>query len=291
MSWQPPSTPPSGGYGPAPGGYGPPPGGYAPPPGYPPPPGGYPAPPGYPQYPAGPYGRPGPGAGLEYATFWRRFGGYLIDILVIAVPTVVAFFVIFGSTLGPYFNQMAADQQAGLTAPQLALPSSGLVPYVVFDAVLAALYFGLLVAGWGSTVGQRAVGLRVVCQEDATKNLPMGRALFRAVVWWGPALLFWSVALRDLSGLVVLLALLWVTWDPRNQGLHDKLGRALVVRASLAVPAGAYGALYPYPAPGYPPAPTQYSPTPTQYPPVPTQSPPPTTQYPPTPPQYPSASQ
>jgi hypothetical protein len=63
MSWQPPSVPPSGGY---------------------------PPPPGYPQYPGVPGGAGatpwGPAPGLEYASFWRRFGGYILDGIIIAVP-------------------------------------------------------------------------------------------------------------------------------------------------------------------------------------------------------------
>ncbi len=285
MSWQPPSAPPSGGYAPYPGGYAPPPGGY------------YAPPPGYPAYP-GPYGTPGPGPGLVYSGFWRRFGGYLIDGVVIAVPVVVALFVIFGSTLNTYFNQVSSSEQAGTVAPQLVLPSSGLVPYLIFDCALAVLYFGVLVSAWGSTLGQRAVGVRVVCQEDTTKNLPIGRALLRAVVWWGPALVSFVSGVSTIVELAVFLALLWVAWDPRKQGLHDKLGRALVVRPGLPALA-AYGQpVYPYAAPGYPAAPPQYPAVTPQYPTAPPQYPPQSpypspfpspspSQYPPTPPAVP----
>jgi uncharacterized RDD family membrane protein YckC len=284
MSWQPPSVPPSGGYAPTPGGYGPPPGSYAPPPGYP-------------QYPAGPYGTPGPGPGLEYASFGRRFGGFLIDILIVVVVATVAFFVVFGSTLSPWFNQISANANAGLAAPPLpALPAGELLTFAIVGAVFSVLYFAILVAAWGGTLGQRAVGLRVVCQEDATKNLPMGRAVLRAIIWWGPALLFWSLALRDIASLVAFLALLWVAWDPRKQGLHDKLGRAVAVRQGLPRVTAFGPPAYPYAAPGYPTAPPQY-PTappqypaaPPQYPPTPPQYPPAPSLYPPTPPQYPPA--
>ena len=78
MTWQPPSGQPPG---------------YGPPPGYPP------------SYPVGRYGA-GPAAGRVYASFWRRFSGYLIDIVVVAVPSIVAFFVIFGSTVSAYATQV-----------------------------------------------------------------------------------------------------------------------------------------------------------------------------------------
>jgi hypothetical protein len=42
------------------------------------------------------------------------------------------------------------------------------------------------VRAWGSTVGQRAVGVRVVREEDPGGRLPLSRSLLRALVWWGP---------------------------------------------------------------------------------------------------------
>ncbi|MGP8160343.1 MAG: RDD family protein [Candidatus Dormibacteria bacterium] len=262
MSWQPPSAPPPGGYTPPPGGYGPPPGGYGPPPGYP-------------AYPVAPYGSPGPGSGLVYASFGRRLGGYLIDILILGVISVVAFLIVFGSTLSPWFNQVSANAQAGLAAPPLPpLPTGEVVAFGIVAFVFTVLYFGVLVGAWGGTLGQRAVGVRVVRQEDTSTLLPLGRAVLRAIIWWGPALLYWSLVLRDLAGLVVLLALLWVIWDPRNQGLHDKLGQALVVRPGLPPLVAAYGnPVYPYaypPSPAPAPGPPQYPPPyPPQYPPAP----------------------
>jgi uncharacterized RDD family membrane protein YckC len=274
MSWQPPSAPPSGGYAPTPGGYAPP--------------------PGYPQYPGvtgGSGATPwGPAPGLEYASFWRRFGGYILDAIIIGVPTVIIFFIIFGSTISTYANQVTYANQNGLPTPTYVLPSGGEVTLSLIGCVLAGLYFGVLVAGWGSTLGQRAVGVRVVRVEDPASHLPLGRALARSIVWWGPGLLAFVSGAGDIADLVVFLCLLWVAWDPKKQGLHDKLGRALVVKASLAVPAGAYyGAAYPYPAPGYPAAPPQYPDVPPQYPAVPSQYPAAPPQYPAVPSQYPAA--
>ena len=254
MSWQPPAVPPPG---------------FAPPGGYPP----------YTAYPTAGYGSGptpwGPAPGLSYATFWRRVGGYLIDVLVLAVPGAIGFFVFFGSAFSSWLNAATAASQNNQTVPQLVLPAGALLTYTLLDGLVALLYFGVLVAGWGSTVGQRAVGLRVVCQEDTAKPLPVGRAVLRAIVWWGAALLSLVAGLGFVVELVVLLALLWVAWDPRKQGLHDKLGGALVLRPVGVLPMAAYGppgspygyppAAYPGP-PGYPPP---AYPGPPGYPPAP----------------------
>ena len=234
MTWQPPSTPS---------------------PGYPPP-GGYP---GYPAYPATGYGSGptpwGPAPGLAYAGFWRRFGGYLIDGLIFAVPSLVIFFVIFGSTISPWITAASNAAQNNLPAPQLVLPAGGVAIFAFLDCAASFLYFGVLVSAWGSTVGQRAVGVRVVCQEDTAKPLPVGRAVLRAIVWWGAALASFVTGLGTIVDLAVLLALLWVAWDPRKQGLHDKLGGALVLRSAampVAIPYGQLGSPYGYPPAAYP---------------------------------------
>jgi uncharacterized RDD family membrane protein YckC len=249
MSWQPPSAPPPGGYAP---------------------------PPGYPAYPTNPYyGRPGPGPGLAYASFWRRVGGYLIDDLIFAVPTVILVVSLLGSRISNYINAATIAAQNGQPAPApLTFPVNDLLIFGVFDCVVAALYFGVLVAGWGSTVGQRLVGARVVCHEDPTKKLPLGRALTRAVIWWAPGLFGLVSGVGDAVGLLVLLCLLWVAWDPQKQGLHDKLGRALVVVPGLPAPVGYGQPAYPYPGstpyqPPYAPPPQYQSPFPPGPPSVP----------------------
>ncbi len=275
MTWQPPSNQPPG---------------YGPPPGYPS------------AYPVGQYGA-GPAAGRVYASFWRRVSGYLIDIVVVAVPSIVAFVIIFGSAISSYSTQVQNAQNEGLPLPKLVLSSSGELTFAIYACIFSALYFGVLVAVWGSTVGQRAVGLRVVPMEDPTKRLPIERALLRAIPFWAANLLAFVPGVSDIVELLVLLALLWVAWDPRKQGLHDKLGRAFVLKDALLPPSASGQPAYPYgypPAnpyapPGSPPYPGQYPPPaptgyPTQYPPQsPTQYPPPSpTDYPPQPPPPPA---
>ncbi|HXZ98901.1 MAG TPA: RDD family protein [Candidatus Binatia bacterium] len=246
-------------------------------------PGGYPSYPGYPGYPGPPYPAyssypgyrdyslqhyafprpPGPAQGLEYATFWRRFGGYLLDGVVVGIPYSVALgFLVFPSLIN-YVNQQVANAQGGattvgpITVPtSLAqiVPLTNLLVAAAVGVVLYALYFGVLVSAWGRTVGQAAVGVSVVREENAAAPLPIGRALVRSVIWWAvPAVVFLPY-IGDLISLVVLLALLWVAWDPRKQGLHDKLGHAFVVRRAPVLPALGYGPVpYPYAQPGPPP--------------------------------------
>jgi len=233
---------------------------------------------------------------VVYAGFWWRVLGYLLDGLIVGLPYGV---LVDALILVPLFNWLVNHaNQIGTPgdftpgSPPLlpsnllsVVPLANLLIAGAVGVIVYALYFGVLVSVWGRTVGQRAVGARVVCKEDLTRRLPPGRALARAVVFWvtpvfvtgawlsafgGSSFGFvWAGFIADALYLLILLALLWVAWDPQKQGLHDKLGRALVVRDLVAVPA-----LYappPYPPP-YPYAPYPYRgpsypyPTPPGYP-------------------------
>ena len=196
----------------------------------------------------------GPAPGLVYAGFGRRFGGYMLDSLILLVPEVVAFYVLFGSILSSWMNAVQSADQRGAAEPQLVLPDVTFAYYLLVIAGLSLLYYGVLVGVWGSTLGQRAVGVRVVRQEEPTRRLPLERAVLRAIVWWGTAALEIVAYFGTVAGLAALLALLWVAWDPRKQGLHDKLGGALVVRAVPVLPPGYGPGRQPYGGPpGTPP--------------------------------------
>ncbi|HAW11784.1 MAG: RDD family protein [Candidatus Dormibacteria bacterium] len=283
MSWQPPASP-APAYG-VPSGY-PTPYAYPPPNAYPPP--------AYVLVPVA----PGPAPGLVYAGFWRRVLGYLLDGLIVGLPYgVVADALILGpliTWLVNHANQIGTPGSLPLLTPSNLLnvvPLANLLIVGAVGVIVYALYFGLLVSLWGRTVGQLAVGARVVRKEDLTKKLPLGRALARAVVFWVTPIfstcawlsgfgLFSVSLIADAASLLVLFALLWVAWDPQKQGLHDKVGRALVVRSLVATPAAyappypppyPYGAPFPYASaapPGYPPAaPPGFSyPSPPGYP-------------------------
>jgi uncharacterized RDD family membrane protein YckC len=112
-----------------------------------------------------------------------------------------------------------------------------------FFAAFFAGYFGLTVSGRGRTLGQSALGLWVVRQEDPDQRLPVGRALLRAMLWWGSVVPFVllqivPLSLLDLYGALwtisFVLAVIGVASDPLKQGWHDKLGGALVIEVRAA---------------------------------------------------------
>ncbi len=194
----PPPPPPGGGHGyppPPPGqGYPPPPqqGGYPPPPpgqgyGYPPPPGpygGYPQPGGYDYGPVKgmtPYG--------QATGWWRRVGATLIDGVVLIIPNFIVD-AIGGRGVG-----------------------------TLLSLLISGTYITVMLSRSGQTVGNMAVGTRVI---DSSTGGPVsvGKALGR----WASELV-----LAVLFLIPLLLDFLWPLWDRQNQTLHDKIAGTLVI--------------------------------------------------------------
>jgi uncharacterized RDD family membrane protein YckC len=120
------------------------------------------------------------------AGFWRRFAGAFVDGLVVGIATGI------------------------LKAVLGTRPGTGL------GVVVSAAYFTAFIgAERGQTLGQMALGIRVI-------GLDTGRS-----IGYGRALLRWFVSL--VSALVFLLGYLWMLWDSEKQCWHDKAANDVVV--------------------------------------------------------------
>ncbi|MFI5765803.1 RDD family protein [Streptomyces sp. NPDC051563] len=235
---QEPTPPPSGGspYGSPPAGAG---GGFPPPPpggggGYPPPPppggGGYPPPP--PPYGAGPggdpygggggYGMPDPLAGMPpLADFGKRLAARIIDLLIIAVPLFVI------QLLAGDRNRYTVKTNEGEDVTEVITKSysgSGLVMTLI-SIVAYVGYDWWFVKKNGQTLGKKWMGLRVAMLNDG--SVPQSNAaLSRAAVLWLPTLIccfcLWPIA----------LVISMLVDKPYKQGLHDKVAKTVVVRAT-----------------------------------------------------------
>ncbi|MEU6315181.1 RDD family protein [Streptomyces sp. NPDC047014] len=215
--------------------YGPPPGGGAPPP--PPPPpggpggpgagGGYPPPPppygggGDPYGGGGGYGMPDPLAGMPpLADFGRRLGARVIDVLIVAVPLFLIQLA-FGTNRYMVETERGEDVSEVLTK---SYSGSGLVMTLI--SIVAYLgYDWWFTKKSGQTVGKKALGLRVAMLNDGSVPAS-GPALSRAAVLWLPTLIccfcLWPIAL-----IVSILV-----DKPYKQGLHDKVAKTVVVKAT-----------------------------------------------------------
>ena len=175
----------------------------------------------YGAYPAAPppYGY---SASPQYAGFWIRVGGYLLDSLlyglllsVFAIPATVLGFAAFDdcdrttARDGTTTIECAQGQlKGGLLAAAILLGLVGVV-------VVAVLYLRAL-GRTGQTWGRKIVGVKVVGKETQ-QPLGIGKAFLRLLV----------------EGVIsgnCILGYLWMLWDKDKQTWHDKIMNSVVIR-------------------------------------------------------------
>jgi len=199
-SYQPPPPPPPGGYTPTP-----PLGGYAPPPSPPPPPAAYVPP-------------PAPAAaapGIGYGGFGLRFVARLLDSLILGIPFGVFFALIGGLAVASVSTTVDANGNVNTVA---AGGAGGLLILLYLALLVVTVLYFVVLWSRGGTIGQRLLKLRVV---DATTgaNISMGKAFLRYVG-------------LIIAAIPCYLGLLWVIWDPRKQGWHDKIAGTVVTHTA-----------------------------------------------------------
>jgi uncharacterized RDD family membrane protein YckC len=163
-----------------------------------------------------------------YASFLWRALGYILDIIILFVlEAPVSIPWLYVPVAQFYRDHPATPGHAAAALP--ADLSNRFVVVGVLGAVVSALYFGGLVAWFGRTAGQLAMGTFVVSAEDGGR-LPAGRAFLRAAIFWAPGVVGLVPAVGSIAGLIALIGLLSAGWDSRRQGWHDKLARSFVVK-------------------------------------------------------------
>jgi uncharacterized RDD family membrane protein YckC len=160
---------------------------------------------------------------LEFAGFWRRLGAFIIDLSALgAAASLLTPFHWFG--FGNFF-----DLSGYIDFPLLVIPFVAVANPV--SAMFSTVYFVTLWAWRGQTLGMMIAGIRLI-RTDGTE-VDTGHSLTR---------LLGSV----ISALPLFAGLLWIAFDERRQGWHDKLATTYVVKVprlpeseSAAPPAGA----------------------------------------------------
>ncbi len=154
----------------------------------------------------------------KFAGFWRRLVAYLIDNTIICL----VFFVLFMIAIIGYFLGVASAEEsqwlADLTDPTKI--SSAMIFIWVFLLALTIGYFTYFHGTTGRTPGKMILGLQVVGEDG--KPLTFGVAFLRAVGYF-------------ISSIVLNLGFIWVAFDKRKQGWHDKIaGTVVIIREEQA---------------------------------------------------------
>ncbi len=138
----------------------------------------------------------------RYAGFWRRVAAAIIDTLILLPLLSAILYLIYGYA---YFNP--GNPASPLAAHGLWEPLIRVVAPIVITVFLWVKFRG--------TPGKLLLDCRVVHART------------------GQALSFWRALLRYLayyvSALTFMLGFLWIVWDKRKQGFHDKIAGSVVV--------------------------------------------------------------
>jgi uncharacterized RDD family membrane protein YckC len=140
----------------------------------------------------------------ELASWGRRLAALLVDITVLILVIAVALLA-----AGVSAEELRARMREGET-----------LLVVVLFLIPEAIYYTALIGSRSQTLGKMALGIKVV---DAESRSPIGYA--RAFTRW-----LSTATLRALFTIPTVVDHLWPLRDPRNQTLHDKLARSVVVR-------------------------------------------------------------
>lgn len=134
----------------------------------------------------------------EQAGFGLRYGAWMFDFLI----TLIA---IMGFT----FAVTAASRRSVVGSNTDLSIVAGLT------LLLFVLNFVVLAGTGGQTAGMRILGIFIVRVDG--KPFTMKQAAVRHLIGY------------PLSMALFSLGFLWMLWDPRQQGWHDKLARTIVV--------------------------------------------------------------
>jgi len=146
---------------------------------------------------------------VDYAGFWLRLGAFLVDGGVLWGINYLMTGIWNIATGLPWagLSDQLGDEGFG-TTPQWA------ARVLVFFVVIVA-YFVCLWAWRGQTPGKMVFRLKITRFDGAA-------------IGWGGA--FLRLCGYIISGFILMIGFLWVAFDSRRQGVHDKIAETFVVR-------------------------------------------------------------
>jgi len=139
----------------------------------------------------------------RYGGFWKRTLAFLVDKIILFF--ICLLFLLVGlSALNTGFNGLEPGKSMGRFS----------LIYYGMTHLLGMLYFTYFHGTTGQTPGKMLFGLQVIQSSD--EQMTPGIAFLR---WVG----------YIFSGLILCLGFLWIIFDKKKQGWHDKIAGTLVI--------------------------------------------------------------
>jgi uncharacterized RDD family membrane protein YckC len=158
-------------------------------------------------------------ASAGYAGFWLRLVAAIIDGIVLSIPMLPVFLLIF---LGTFRNMQELQNIQDPTMLWTILGPKILLVLII-TAIASWLYWALMESsGWQATLGKKALGLVVTDLQG--NRISFGRASGRFFSGRGVS------SIPYLGGLYFIVDCLCVAFTGRKQAIHDMIASTLVLR-------------------------------------------------------------
>ena len=158
-------------------------------------------------------------ANIGYAGFWLRLVAAIIDGIVLAIPLMPVFFLVFIDMF-----RHAQDFQGRQDPTALMTVMGPKIVLILFISAIASwLYWGLFESSaWQATLGKKALGIVVTDLEG--RRISFGRASGR--FWAGRGV----SSIPYLGGTYFLIDCICVGFTAKKQAIHDMIASCLVLR-------------------------------------------------------------
>ena len=147
----------------------------------------------------------------QYVGFWARFLAMLIDSVWLTLILIPIAFLLFGQDFMSA-AMMTSENSAEMAATTGASAAGGMLVQLLLPALL-------VVAFWvykSATPGKMVVSAEIVDEKSLGKP-STGQLIVRYIGYY-------------ISSFIFGLGFLWIAFDKRKQGWHDKIAGTLVVR-------------------------------------------------------------
>ncbi len=155
----------------------------------------------------------------KYAGFWRRFIAYMIDGIIISIVLFILALIggiaFFAGTKSNGNNAWISE----MSNPEQMLSLT--LWFWIFSTLVNIAYFTYFHGTTGKTPGKMLLGLQVVSIEG--NHISFGTAFLRSVGYL-------------VSSLIFCLGYIWIMFDNKKQGWHDKIAGTVVIIRENADP-------------------------------------------------------
>jgi uncharacterized RDD family membrane protein YckC len=148
---------------------------------------------------------------IHYGGFWRRGLAFFIDSMILYIFSTALFAAWITITHTPVESYEFFILSN--TSPEIFM--GVILPYYGISVLLNITYFTYFHGTIGQTPGKKLLGLKVI--DISGGKMTLGIAFLR---WVG----------YIISKLFLFLGFIWIAFDRRKQGWHDKIAGTCVIR-------------------------------------------------------------